>query len=173
MGELIGIEKAAALHGIAINRAYSQADRLAAAVQALDIYKFEYDALAAKVQDHRPHLYDPVPPVDITGEKADELDKVLEDHVQAYDEEMNRSPFPEDAWDDIFSTVPDYPTNLPDDVVWNIADLALRVREMADDLGSALESGDRLRILMGPSLISGSMKRINEFIESEFERGGF
>lgn len=95
---------------------------------------------------------------------AEQADRAAEAAAQAYDEEMDRSPFPEDAWDDIFSTVPDYPTNLPDDMVWNIADLALRVREMADGLGAALETKDPLKMWMYPSLISGSLKRIEEYI---------
>lgn len=71
MGELIGIEKAAALHGIAINRAYPQADRLAAAVQALDIYEQEYDALVDRLA--RPSLYGPVPSVEVPDEVVSEL----------------------------------------------------------------------------------------------------
>lgn len=121
----------------------------------------------------RPRLHGPVPIVDITDEKAKELDRVLEEHVQAYDEEMSRSPFPEEAWDQIFSEVPDYPTNLPDDVVRYIADLAIHVRELAANLEAGLESGNRLTTLMGLSLISGSVKRIEAFVASEFERGGF
>jgi hypothetical protein len=46
--ELVGVSKAAALHGIAINGAFSPADRLQAAVQALDIYEQEYDTLVAE-----------------------------------------------------------------------------------------------------------------------------
>lgn len=88
-------------------------------------------------------------------------------------EEMSRSPFPEEAWDQIFSEVPDYPTNLPDDVVRYIADLAIHVRELAANLEAGLESGNRLTTLMGLSLISGSVKRIEAFVASEFERGGF
>lgn len=243
MSELVGTQKAAALHGVAINRAYSQADRLAAAIQALDIYEQEYDTLAAhepveklyeaalnarqsittsnkhlrlrmehyleadcgciavltgnsilNVRDEverryhaadeaawltkqapsdRRRLHGPVPIVDITDEKAKELDRVLEEHVQAYDEEMNRSPFPEEAWDEIFSTVPDYPTNLPDDVIRYIADLAIHVRELAANLEAGLGSGNRLTTLMGLSLISGSMKRIEAFVAGKFERGDF
>jgi len=48
VSELIGVSKAAALHGIAINNAYPSADRLQAAVQALDIYEQEYDTLVAE-----------------------------------------------------------------------------------------------------------------------------
>jgi hypothetical protein len=46
--ELTGTPKAAALHGVAINSGYPQADRLRAAIQALDIYEQEYDALVAE-----------------------------------------------------------------------------------------------------------------------------
>jgi hypothetical protein len=46
--ELTGVSKAAAFHGIAINNAYPSADRLQAAVQALDIYEQEYDTLVAE-----------------------------------------------------------------------------------------------------------------------------
>ncbi len=88
-----------------------------------------------------------------------------EEHVLAYDEEMNRSPFPEDAWDDIFSTVPDYPTNLPDDIVRGIADLAIHVRELAKNLETGLATRDGLVIWMGPSLISGSLKNIERLVE--------
>lgn len=48
MSELVGVSKAAALHGIAINNAYPSADRLQAAIQALDIYEQEYDTLVAE-----------------------------------------------------------------------------------------------------------------------------
>lgn len=48
MSELIGVSRAAALHGIAINNAHPSADRLQAAVQALDIYEQEYDTLVAE-----------------------------------------------------------------------------------------------------------------------------
>lgn len=48
MNELVGVSKAAALHGITINNAYPSADRLQAAVQALDIYEQEYDTLTAE-----------------------------------------------------------------------------------------------------------------------------
>lgn len=156
MDELAGVQKAAALHGVAINRAYSQAERLAAAVQALDIYEQECDALKAK-QD-RPSLYGPVPPVEVPDEVADEL---------------NLKAFPVDAWKEIFSRVPAYPLDLPDDVVRYLADLAIHVRQLAEHLGESLKSGDRLMAYMGPSLISSCMKQINQYIESEIERGGF
>jgi hypothetical protein len=48
VSELIGVSKAAAFHGIAINSAFPSADRLQAAVQALDIYEQEYDTLVAE-----------------------------------------------------------------------------------------------------------------------------
>lgn len=160
MGDLTGTQKAAALHGVAINRAYSQAERLAAAVQALDIYEQEYDALKAK-QD-RPSLYGPVPPVEVPDELAEKLA-----------EELGIGTFPVDAWKEIFSRVPAYPLDLPDDVVCTIADLAIHVRQLAENLGKAVESGDRLLIYMGPSLISSCMKKINQYIEAEIERGGF
>lgn len=86
---------------------------------------------------------------------------------------MDEGPFPTEAWKKIFSTVPSYPMNLPDDVIRYIADLAIHVRQLADNLGLALESGDRLAILMGPSLIKSSLNRINEFISAECERGEF
>jgi hypothetical protein len=161
--ELTGVSKAAALHGVAINSVYPQADRLRAAIQALDIYEQEYDALTVerdRLRDNginkkpRPQLYGPVPPVELTDEQAESL-------------------FPIGAWKNIFSMVPRYPTDLPDDVVRYIADLAIRVRELAENLGPALKSQDRLAILMDPSLISGSLRRINEFISAECERGGF
>lgn len=88
-------------------------------------------------------------------------------------EVMNEEPFPVGAWKQIFSTVPPYPMDLPDDMVRCIADLAIHVRQLAGSLGLALESQDRLAILMGPSLISSSLRRINEFILAECERGGF
>ena len=92
-----------------------------------------------------------------------------EEHVLAYDEEMNRSPFPEEAWDEIFSTVPEYPTDLPDDLVRYIADLAIHVRELAKNLETGLATGDALVTWMGPSLISGSLKYIEQHILSAQE----
>jgi hypothetical protein len=86
---------------------------------------------------------------------------------------MDEGPFPAEAWKEIFSTVPSYPMNLPDDVVRYIADLAIHVRQLAENLGLALESRDRLAILMGPSLIKSSLNRVNEFISTECERGRF
>lgn len=111
--------------------------------------------------NQRPRLYGPVPIVDITDEKAEELDDVLE------------RTFPVDAWKEIFSRIPAYPLDLPDDVVRAIADLAIHVKQLAENLGPAVASGDRLAIFMGPSLISSSLKRINQYIEGEIERGGF
>lgn len=88
MGELIGIEKAAALHGIAINRAYPQADRLAAAVQALDIYEQEYDALVDRLA--RPSLYGPVPSVEVPDEVVNELGLDVKPLVQDLAEVLSR-----------------------------------------------------------------------------------
>jgi len=102
---------------------------------------------------------------------AEQADRAAEAAALAYDEEMNRSPFPEEAWEEIFSTVPDYPTDLPDDVVRYIADLAIHVRELAMNLGPALASGDRLRIFMGTSLATSPLENIKRYILSKIERG--
>jgi len=46
--ELTGTQKAAALHGVAINRAYPADARLSAAIDALDIYEQEYERIHAE-----------------------------------------------------------------------------------------------------------------------------
>ncbi len=89
-----------------------------------------------------------------------------EEAAQAYDEVMNESPFPEKAWDEIFSTVPEYPTGLPDSLVRCIADLAIHTRSLAKYLEAGLTTGDDLTTWMGPSLISGSMKQIERLVYS-------
>jgi len=48
MAELVGTQKAAALHGIALNQGYTILEQLSAAREALDIYEQEYDQLKAK-----------------------------------------------------------------------------------------------------------------------------
>jgi hypothetical protein len=82
---------------------------------------------------------------------------------------MDEGPFPAEAWKEIFSTVPSYPMDLPDDVVRYIADLAIHVRQLAEDLGPALKAGNNLLAWSGPALIMGSFKRIEDFIVSQMD----
>jgi hypothetical protein len=77
--------------------------------------------------------------------------------------------FPVEAWQEIFSTVPSYPMDLPDDVVRYIADLAIHVRQLAENLGPALEAGNNLLAWSGPSMIMSSLKRIEDFIVSQMD----
>jgi hypothetical protein len=51
MTELTGTFKAAALHGIAMNKGYSTEMRLRAALQALKIYEAEWERINDKAQD--------------------------------------------------------------------------------------------------------------------------
>jgi hypothetical protein len=59
--------------------------------------------------------------------------------------------------------------DLPDDVVRYIADLAIHVRQLAEDLGPALKAGNNLLAWSNPSLIMGSFKRIEDFIVSQMD----
>jgi hypothetical protein len=98
-----------------------------------------------------------------------QVDQAAAAAAQAYDEVMNEGPFPVEAWKEIFSTVPSYPMDLPDDVVRYIADLAIHVRQLAEDLGPALKAGNNLLAWSNPSLIMGSFKRIEDFIVSQMD----
>lgn len=75
---------------------------------------------------------------------------------------MNEDPLKAEDWREIFSTVPMYPLNLPDELVREIAQLAINVRELAETLDKGIANKDTLTTWMGPSLVSGSLKRIKE-----------
>lgn len=77
---------------------------------------------------------------------------------------MGAERFPVDAWVEIFSKVPDYPLSLPDDLVRDIANLAIHVHDMAKQLGEGLVAEDPLMVLMPLSLISSSLKRIEQHV---------
>lgn len=77
---------------------------------------------------------------------------------------MNEGRFPVEAWEEIFSTVPPYPLDLPDDLVRAIADLIVKSREAAERLGSGLRTGDPLQIWMYPSLLRGAVNRLDGLV---------
>jgi hypothetical protein len=77
---------------------------------------------------------------------------------------MDDLRFPEEAWVEIFSTVPAYPRDLSDDLVRAIADLAIHARGLAESLPSALADGDHLAAWMEPTLTRGALQRVDEGI---------
>lgn len=72
--------------------------------------------------------------------------------------------FPVDAWKKIFGRIPPYPMSLPDDLVRQIADLAIHVRNMSEQIEAAIENEDHLQAYMAAGLVSGSLKRITGHI---------
>lgn len=79
--------------------------------------------------------------------------------------------FPQSAWRQIFSTVPDYPTELPDDVVRYIADFAIKLREMPALLEKGLRTADYLTLNMPLSLCSSSLGTIRDRVEEIMVEG--
>jgi len=66
-------------------------------------------------------------------------------------------------WKEIFSTVPPYPMDLPDDLRRTIAGLALIVRDAAGHMERGRNNKDLLTYLMPMSLISGSLKEMEKY----------
>lgn len=70
--------------------------------------------------------------------------------------------FPIEAWQTVFSTIPAYPDDLPDEIVRELAQLAIVVREAGAMLTDGLNNDNLLLTLMPLSLISSSLKRLKE-----------
>lgn len=77
---------------------------------------------------------------------------------------INEDPLRAEDWREIFSTVPMYPLNLPDNLVREIAQLAINVRRLAEEADKGVANKDTLTTWMGPSLVSSSLKKIRELI---------
>lgn len=82
---------------------------------------------------------------------------------------LNEDPLRAEDWREIFSTVPMYPLNLPDELVREIAHLAICVRELAETMDKGIANKDTLTTWTGPALVTGSLKRIKEQV-LELER---
>ena len=74
--------------------------------------------------------------------------------------------FPIDAWKEIFSKIPPYPMSLPDDLVRQIADLAIHVRNMPEQIEAGIDGENYLQTYMAVSLASGSLRRITAHIQT-------
>lgn len=72
-------------------------------------------------------------------------------------------PFSPEDWETIFSMVPQYPTELPDEVRRIIAELAIMVREAAGHLERGRRINSTLDYLMPLSLIGGALKRLEQY----------
>lgn len=70
---------------------------------------------------------------------------------------------PED-WHTIFSTVPPYPMELPDELRRTIAGLAIDVREAAEHLERGRRTGSWLEYQMPNALISSALRKIQEYL---------
>ena len=76
--------------------------------------------------------------------------------------DIEQERFPVEAWVEIFSTVPGYPLKLSDDLVREIANLAIHVRNMGEQLEEGISAKEPLVLMMPLSLISSAMKRIEQ-----------
>ena len=66
-------------------------------------------------------------------------------------------------WVQIFSVVPPYPLELPDEARRNIAGLAIIVRQAAETMERGRRNNDQLLYFMALSLISSAVKRLEEW----------
>lgn len=72
-------------------------------------------------------------------------------------------PLSAEDWKAIFSTVPPYPMDLPDELRRTIAQLAITIREAAGNMERGRRIGSTLDYLMPMSLISGGLKRMEKY----------
>ena len=63
-------------------------------------------------------------------------------------------------WAEIFSTVPPYPTELPDELRRIIAQAAITIRQAAEDMERGRRTGSLLDYQMPMSLLSGCLGRM-------------
>ncbi len=75
----------------------------------------------------------------------------------------NEGSLSPDDWEKIFSTVPPYPTDLPDDLRRALAGLAISVREAAQQMEKGRRAGDLLTFNMPLSLISSGLKKLENY----------
>jgi hypothetical protein len=66
-------------------------------------------------------------------------------------------------WKTIFSTVPPYPMDLPDELRRTIAQLAIDIREAAEHMERGRRIGSTLDYQMPMSLISGGLRRMEKY----------
>lgn len=72
-------------------------------------------------------------------------------------------PLSAQDWKEIFSTVPAYPMDLPDELRRTIAGLAIAVREAAGHMERGRRIGSTLDYLMPMSLISSALRRMEKY----------
>lgn len=72
-------------------------------------------------------------------------------------------PLSAQDWKEIFSTVPLYPMDLPDELRRIIAQLAIDVREAAEHMERGRRIGSTLDYMMPMSLISGGLRRMEKY----------
>jgi len=72
-------------------------------------------------------------------------------------------PLSAQDWKEIFSTVPPYPMELPDDLRCTIAQLAIDIRQAAEHMERGRRIGSTLDYLMPMSLISGALKKMEKY----------
>jgi hypothetical protein len=75
--------------------------------------------------------------------------------------EFEDEPLSAEAWKEIFSTAPPYP-DLPDNLVRAVAELGIRVREMAQQLEDGINKQDFLTFNMPLSLATGAARRVTD-----------
>jgi hypothetical protein len=75
----------------------------------------------------------------------------------------NEEPLSHEDWAEIFSTVPPYPEELPDSLRRTLAQLAIHVRQAAEDMERGRRIGSTLDYLMPMSLISARLKEMERY----------
>lgn len=72
-------------------------------------------------------------------------------------------PLSAQDWKEIFSTVPPYPLDLPDELRRIIAKLAIDIRQAADQMERGRRINSTLDYLMPMSLISSALKGMEKY----------
>lgn len=68
------------------------------------------------------------------------------------------------AWAALFAMpAPEYPKDLPDDMVRALASLVLTIREAAENLDAGRRTGDLLTYFMPLSLITSQVRKLEQY----------
>jgi hypothetical protein len=73
------------------------------------------------------------------------------------------APLSPEDWAEIFSTVPPYPMDLPDELRRTIAQAAIDIRRAAEDMERGRRTGSLLDYQMPMSLLSGALRRMEKY----------
>jgi hypothetical protein len=93
-------------------------------------------------------------------------------YVRSEEIELADGRFPVTAWKELFSQIPPYPVNLPDDLVREIANLALHVQRLAPELDAHLYKGDFMLTDMPLSLATGALNKVRDRV-NEIRADGY